>query len=639
MQVSLHIDKDTYVSKPTKKEIQKINRNIVVNKSTLTPTELAEKLAKGHTVLTSLMLGSRRLENFESCQVLMLDFDNTVHVNQQKQKINDNEYLTFEEICLHPFILDHASFVYKTFNYSEELHKFRVVFILSEKITTIQDLALAYQTLFKLFPTADTACKDASRLFFGGLSYTEINFNNVLQTGSLLQNKSLSEATIEEAGEVLQESTSMEITEDLKQQLDMTSNETVITNYYQTKNKELLTRYFEEMHLRIDTSVADTKLFYTRLDMVMYINSINTYKLLGIPDVSKVFHCVLTKDIHPSASIFKVPDKDYYLYKRFGEQGFVLNNMKILALLLNIEENKVVDFMKEPLNMTMTYPEYIIEIQQKKDALLTHLKKEDLKINYPNTYKILHKHISLIEDILNVLSVSTYKDKRKIRLLSAKSTRSWTECLCGKDRVESQKKKITNLLNTMNYLGLIIKLDIKEYPEKYKKDTVSYKINNKFSKYSSIFELNYSTNITNNFLIESIENKCALLVENNLTVNKLTQDFLTLIDSVNESNKVFKQTQNKKITKQNKEMLSDIEKYLIKEFSTKEFIFVNDIKQYLLNLAYSKKSIKMKFNINLNICLAKLNKKKKRLSKSLIVKYNISENDSKGFPSIIENLI
>lgn len=633
MQVSLHLDKSSYLSKPNKKEIQKINQNIIENKIIITPNELAEKLSKGHTVLTSVMSGSRKLENFKSCQVLMLDFDNTVKVNQQKQKIHDAEYLSFEDICQHSFIKNNASFVYKTFNFSESIHKFRVVFVLSEKITTIQDLTVAYQSLFKLFPTADKACKDASRLFFGGFSYTEINFNNVLQTESLLQYRNVAEVPIEEAVEPINVSNVAEITDELKQQLDLTSNQTTITTYYQTKNMELLSRYFEEMHIRIDSSVEDAKIFHTRLDMVMYINSINTYKLLGIPALSKVFKCVLTKDNHPSASIFKVPDKEYYLYKRFGEQGFVLNNMKILALLLNMEENKVVDFMKEPLNMQITYPDYIIEIQQKKDALLTHLKKEDLKITYPNTYKILHKHISLIEDILNVLSVSTYKDKRKIRLLSAKSTRSWTECLYGSSKFQNKIDKLNKLFNLLVYLNILNKPNKNQIPKELFKHLNTFKNNHQYKNFSSVFELKLLDTEFNFYT--HLEDSCKLLIENNFSFRAFNQDFLNLIDSINKGNEIFIQSQNKPLNELTKRLIKDITEIIETELSINNFILVSNIKKILkANYNYSQNSLDNRFNFSLSICLDKLNLKKEKVSNRIKEENNLLDT-IKGFPLII----
>jgi len=65
-------------------------------------------------------------------------------------------------------------FAYKTFSYTEEHEKFRVIFALSDVITDVFTAETITAMFMKIFSECDEACKDSSRMFFGGKGLLEL---------------------------------------------------------------------------------------------------------------------------------------------------------------------------------------------------------------------------------------------------------------------------------------------------------------------------------------------------------------------------------------------------------------------------------------------------------------------------------
>src|SRR5699024_10432244 len=107
-----------------------------------------------------------------------------------------DQYTTIEDALNDPFIKKHASFLYKTFSYTDDWHKFRVVFFLDEPITDNNMISALYTHLMAKYNgtddlgniargTLDTGTKDSARLFYGGIEAIEIDYNNTLDVSSL----------------------------------------------------------------------------------------------------------------------------------------------------------------------------------------------------------------------------------------------------------------------------------------------------------------------------------------------------------------------------------------------------------------------------------------------------------------------
>lgn len=174
----LHVHPIPYTYKPNETQAASISKTIVNDAVVLTPKQLADKVASGHSVCLGVMNGTRSKNNLISQQILMLDFDNTVHVNGVKTKVPDEDYVTISDILESQWMNNHAAFVYKSFSYQEDWQKFRVVIFLEKILRTHEEVTATYEYLMAQYPQADPSPKDCSRIFYGGTEVIEIDFNN-----------------------------------------------------------------------------------------------------------------------------------------------------------------------------------------------------------------------------------------------------------------------------------------------------------------------------------------------------------------------------------------------------------------------------------------------------------------------------
>ena len=190
----LHVDVEAFDRKPTPQETASINNRITKAGVNATPEQLAEAVGQeGRTMLLGYMNGKRHNNNLISQQVIALDFDNEA---EKDVKTTGDQYTTIEDALNDPFIKKHASFLYKTFSYTDEWQKFRVVFFLDEPIVDNKLVSALYTHLMAKYNgtddlgtvlrgTLDTGTKDSARLFYGGIEAIEIDYNNTLNVDSL----------------------------------------------------------------------------------------------------------------------------------------------------------------------------------------------------------------------------------------------------------------------------------------------------------------------------------------------------------------------------------------------------------------------------------------------------------------------
>lgn len=146
-------NKNHYNSKPVGNEIGKISNGLYTKHISF--KELAHEVGEcGCTFSPAVYNGKRRKENYIGQQLIGLDFDTGVTFTEIKERA--------EKYRL-PIL-----FAYKTFSYTEEHEKFRVVFALTDVITDSFTSKAATAMLMKIFGECDEACKDSSRMFFGG---------------------------------------------------------------------------------------------------------------------------------------------------------------------------------------------------------------------------------------------------------------------------------------------------------------------------------------------------------------------------------------------------------------------------------------------------------------------------------------
>jgi hypothetical protein len=137
-----------------------------------TPEDLFGLLSEYGYPLAPTLKSDHRIEhNFVSHSVALVDID---------------DGMTIEQLGQNQFYLDNGYGYYSTPSHKEDDHRFRIVFVLENDITTPLDMCCLYTGLMQTFGEADTSCQDAARLFFGTINATRTGRNNKLLTQSVV---------------------------------------------------------------------------------------------------------------------------------------------------------------------------------------------------------------------------------------------------------------------------------------------------------------------------------------------------------------------------------------------------------------------------------------------------------------------
>jgi len=106
-------------------------------------------------------------------QILSVDVDNEKKIYNKDTKSYDkfkkelaDEYLPFDIAAADPFVVENALLIYTSPSHTEEWHRFRIVFLLPEKIHDIVEWAEIATALIKKYDS-DKSCKNIDRFFYG----------------------------------------------------------------------------------------------------------------------------------------------------------------------------------------------------------------------------------------------------------------------------------------------------------------------------------------------------------------------------------------------------------------------------------------------------------------------------------------
>ena len=205
-------------NKPRKNQMQTFNSRFQrVNGSM---EDLLEEIKRGYPFCISDLAEDsktgfchRDKSNFSSCQIVAVDIDNSVteyhegdgdmfpaatdeekgiggklgEVKTYKRRLGsaggDEEllYWSYDDILNHSTVTDHASFVYTTSSHTEEWNRFRIVFVLEEKIYDTKKVSEITKYLSEKFgPASDTQASSAVQGFFGSEDCKSVFFGNFL---------------------------------------------------------------------------------------------------------------------------------------------------------------------------------------------------------------------------------------------------------------------------------------------------------------------------------------------------------------------------------------------------------------------------------------------------------------------------
>lgn len=125
-------------------------------------------ISKGFAWMPGVMKGGLCRENWQSQQLIALDFDNK---DAAGAPLVEADCIKSNDVAAR--LLAHGirpMCAYRTYSATREHPRFRVVIMLDEPCEDPDVMELAIDRLLYLFPEADQQCKDLARLFFGAAS-------------------------------------------------------------------------------------------------------------------------------------------------------------------------------------------------------------------------------------------------------------------------------------------------------------------------------------------------------------------------------------------------------------------------------------------------------------------------------------
>ena len=190
MKVQSIIDTCQSHHKPTTDDLGHVSqiksrlKNGKIKEQTISINELANKLINGYAVIPAILQGGASDDNFISQQVFMVDID-----NKDKILTKDDALRICGDVK--------PSFIYATFSYSDEVPKYRVVFILDKVITSKEQRDYIQKYFIDLFDNyADKSCIDSSRVFYGGKKLLYSNYENIVNSDDILKDYNLASKKI-----------------------------------------------------------------------------------------------------------------------------------------------------------------------------------------------------------------------------------------------------------------------------------------------------------------------------------------------------------------------------------------------------------------------------------------------------------
>jgi len=164
--IQLTISPEDRIAKPidASRESQLLSIDHTVS---ITQEEFANLVTAPHarSWCGAVLRGKRISKNFQSIQVLALDFDNEAE-QLARRGLNPISPEEVECRCQEEGL--GISLIYTSFSDHPEQRKFRAIWILDQPITDLTLAKKALKLLMAIFPEADESCKDPVRMWYGG---------------------------------------------------------------------------------------------------------------------------------------------------------------------------------------------------------------------------------------------------------------------------------------------------------------------------------------------------------------------------------------------------------------------------------------------------------------------------------------
>lgn len=601
----IHLDTKEFTSKPLDSlTLSNLHKRICKTVEEIAPKELAKSLANGQTMVLGVMRNEvRKKVNLNYQEVIALDFD-------------DNT--TIEEIENNEFIKDNASFIYTTFSHTEGHHKFRVVFFLENKLTNNEQVLEVYNKLFEMFPTADVNCKDSSRLFFGGKSYIEINFNNRLDANTIVE--------LPEGSPIQERQEQLELAVDNTKVEDVNIKPTwwLIRHGHDDLVKARLSKYKATTHHQATA--------------MEYVKSLNMGEVLDLP-TERNFNDLFTEDANPSANVYKLEDSEVWLYTRHSSdesKRFTGSLIQVVQKLKKTHFMGALMYLIEVMEIDFKATEEIQRLINEIEIYSALLLSSDLKNTYPHVAKIFKdgrtNYASDVVQILQIAKNNVVEVDGEIRMISQLSVRELSERVHGTDKKRDRISKVLNLMSTTNWID---KLSTDDLPEALKAKLVEYQKANNRKYRKNVIEFKY---LGSDFF-GVLNNKCEVMLDKGFTARAtLTKEGLQNTFGDSEANKVFNQDTDRKVSKLSNDVETEAVHFIMEMITTNGYVEEKAVIEHLSNFIgkslsdYKFKQLRSKITEGYGLERVRLNK---ALKKEFAVSDKYTQTQS---PSIFKKL-
>ncbi|WP_422406934.1 MULTISPECIES: hypothetical protein [Gammaproteobacteria] len=583
-----YIHNKAYSSKPT--DFGYISKDITNHLGEFTLEEIAGLLTKGHTILPAVMNGERKKANFKSQQILMLDFDN-----------KETNPAAMFQILGREFTTKHAAFTYQSFSSTPEQPKFRLVFVLDKPLTSAEQVEAMYIELFKHYPEADIACKDASRLFFGGRHLIPINYDNVLSTEAVAH-------IVKKPAKIVKKQPALKV-------LSTKPQTTGLWELIKAKDIESLKKEY----------AGYAKKLHSKVQVMRYMKTIPLTNLLGVEEQCKdIFH----EDNTPSAGVFKLEDSEVWLYKCFStNHEFTGDIFTVVAKLQNTDYMNAINFMMEVCNIEIVETEQIRAMKDQVEAYMEILVSEELKTAYPAIHGQFWRYKTDVYTILNIFKDNVYEDENEeLRCLTWMSARTLSMRLYG---TETKKDKVNHILKLMTATDWIDTLSAEEIPAPLLKKLNNNKTLNKRQYRSSVYEVSF---LEHDFFLQ-LNKKCEVMKDKAFTTKANNREGLEMTFGKELANKVFVQDTDKSISKETLKLVKFMHTFTMEQIQSHGFVTEKDIMAAMSKKFRSKNLSERKFKAARAEMVEMYGLERKRLTKDLKKSLGI-ETDSKSMPTI-----
>jgi hypothetical protein len=513
-----------YLSKPYGSEIGAINNRIIQYLPVdVDVAEMAKEVTKGKTftpAIFKLINGSikRSKVNWESQQVIALDFD---------------EGLTIEEAKNDTFFKQYAAFLYTTFRHTESHHKFRVVFVLDKPLTRYKDFESLMDSLLARYPQADRACRDGSRLFFGGREAIPFDFSNRLRTSSFA---GLNTTPLQ----------------DIEGNLDMSftrvhtkpeaSRSVVYANHVELIRDRNIKKLQELLHIK-SVTVSNN-------EVLDYLKKQDLRVLLGI-GVEGNFIDIFHEEDNPSASIYQsYRNNGHWLYKCHStSKPFTGTILHVVQRLLECSVVKAKKFLMELYRIEIYQSEAVREFKESIDIYKELLRSEELEEIHPHFYKVFNRygHLQDLYILLDLAKEFITNDSDP-RIVFYHSIRTLAEHF-GRSTSATGTR-----MNFFTLFKVTRKFDESEVPEKLLSIQKKNKRDNHFQYRSNTYELPIYTYE----FFSRVDEMCKIWLEKGCSGRTISYEGIMRTFGRQEADRIFPQDNGKEISELNEEVVSQI---------------------------------------------------------------------------------